>query len=105
MASGGKQTKIEDPAHEDFKAESPEGEPAMKDQQPMFLPTDVTLKVEGKLFYLNKKRLSENSPVLKAMFESDLKRNMRKLFLYLGRNLRTSRCFKFILFSPTYTLN
>ena len=36
----------------------------------MFLPTDVTLKVEGKRFYLNKKRLSENSPVFKAMFES-----------------------------------
>ena len=31
MASGGKQTQIEDPAHEDFKAESPEGEPAMED--------------------------------------------------------------------------
>ena len=50
MASGGKKTKIEDPAHEDLKAESPEGEPTMEDQQTMFLPTDVTLRGRESFF-------------------------------------------------------
>ena len=100
MASGGKKTKIEDPANEDLKAESPEGEPTMADQHTMFLPTDVTLKVEGKLFHLNKKRLSENSPVFKAMFESDFEEKHAEVIPLPGKKFREFEMFLSSFYFP-----
>nr|XP_022310681.1 uncharacterized protein LOC111116006 [Crassostrea virginica] len=100
MASGGKKTKIEDPANEDLKAESPEGEPTMEDQHTMFLPTDVTLKVEGKLFHLNKKRLSEKSPVFKAMFESDFEEKHAEVIPLPGKKFKEFEMFLSSFYFP-----
>ena len=72
MASEAKQQQLEEPTDEGVKLDS------LEDQETMFLPTDVTLMVEEKPLHLNKKWLAENSPAFKKMFESDLKRNMRK---------------------------
>ena len=59
MASEAKQQKLEEPTDEDVQLDS------LEDQETMFLPTDVTLMLEEKPLHLNKKWLSENSPVFK----------------------------------------
>nr|XP_022307239.1 uncharacterized protein LOC111113335 isoform X2 [Crassostrea virginica] len=94
MASGGKQMKIKDPANKDLKAESPEGEPTM------FYPTDVILKVEEKLFYLNKKRLGENSPVFKAMFEADFKEKHAEVIPLPGKKFKGFEMFLCSFYFP-----
>ena len=74
----------------------------MEDQQTMFLPTDVTLKVEGKLFYLNKKRLSENSPVFKAMFESDFEEKHADVIPLPMKKFKDFEMFLYTFYFPSF---
>ena len=96
MASGGKQMKIKDSTNKDLKAESPEGEPTL------FYPTDVILKVEEKLFYLNKKRLGENSPVFKAMFEADFKEKHADVIPLPGKKFKGFEMFLCSFYFPEH---
>ena len=54
-----------------------------EEKRTIFRPTNITFVVEGQQLHLNKERLSENSVVFKAMFESNFKeKNMKSIPLH-----------------------
>lgn len=86
--------RLEEPTTEDVEPGSP------KDQPSTFLPTDVCLKVEGKLFHLNRKRLAENSPYLKAMFESEFEEKHAEVIPLRGKKFKEFEMFLFSFYFP-----
>ena len=86
--------RLEEPTNEDVEPGSPKGQPTT------FLPTDVSLKVEGKLFCLNRKRLAENSPYFKAMFESEFEEKHADVIPLPGKKFKEFEMFLFSFYFP-----
>nr|XP_022307716.1 uncharacterized protein LOC111113718 [Crassostrea virginica] len=97
MASEAKQQKLEEPTDEDVKLDS------LEDQETMYLPTDVTLMVEEKPLHLNRKWLSENSPVFKKMFESDFEEKHAEVIPLPGKKLKDFKLFLNSFYFPPFT--
>ena len=88
------QQGLEKPKNEEVEPGSP------KDESRTFLPTDVILKVEGRLFYLNRKRLAENSPFFKTMFESDFEEKHAEVITLHGKKFKEFEMFLFSFYFP-----
>lgn len=86
--------RLEEPTNEEVEPGSP------KCQSTTFLPTDVSLKVEGKLFYLHWKRLAENSPYFKAMFESEFEEKHAEVIPVPGNKFKEFEMFLFSFYFP-----
>ena len=94
MESEEEQQTLEESSIEDEELDSPEGQPTT------FLPTDVSLKVEGKLFHLNRKRLAESSPYFKAMFESEFEEKNATVIPLPRKKFKEFEMFLFSFYFP-----